>query len=115
MKYFALLSLFFLFSCGDDIDDNTPCSGPVVAGLDVVVTDAVTSEVLTSGVTVNVAEADFSMDLPLNGDHFIGLYDYEGIYTMTVSKSGYQTYTEDNVQVVKPGCHSLTTMRAVAL
>jgi hypothetical protein len=120
MKYLARLSLFLLvcatsLSCGDDNDDNAPCTGPEVAGLDVLVTDAVTSEVLTFGVTVNATEGGFSTDLPESGGHFIGLYDQEGAYTLTVTKSGYQTYVENNVAVFKPGCHSITTTRSVAL
>ncbi len=115
MKYLALFSLFFLLSCGDDLDDNTPCSGAEVAGIDVVVTDAVTDEVLTFGVVVNVTEGAFSSDLPQNEGHFIGLYDQEGTFTLTVTKSGYQTFTEEGVLVLKPGCHSLTTTRNVAL
>lgn len=115
MKYLAILSLFVLFSCGDDADDNAPCTGPEVAGLDVVVTDAVTTNVLTDGVTVNVVEGSFETNLTAVDGHFLGLYDQQGSYTLTVSKAGYQTYTEDNVAVFKPGCHSLTTNRAVAL
>jgi hypothetical protein len=115
MRYLALLSLFLLFSCGDDLDDNAPCTGPEVAGLDVVVTDNLTGEPLISGVTVNVSAGGFSTDLIETDGHFIGMYDQEGGYTLTVTKSGYQTYTEDNVPIFKPGCHSLTTNRAVAL
>jgi hypothetical protein len=104
-----------LVSCGDDMDDSLPCSGPEVAGLSVLVTDAVSGEVLTFGVTVNVTEGAFSTDLIESSGHFVGLYDQEGGFTLTVTKSGYQTYIEDNVPVFKPGCHSLTTNRAVAL
>ena len=124
MRYLALRSLFILFcfassltfvSCGEDFDDDAPCTGAEVVGLDVVVTDAVSGDVLTTGVTVHVVEGAFEADLAESGGHFIGLYDQQGSYTLTVSKSGYNTYTEDAVAVFKPGCHSLTTNRAVAL
>lgn len=114
MKYFCLFALLFLFSC-DDKDDNVPCSGPEVIGLDVVVKDAVTAEVLTFGVVVEVTEGSFTAELTESGGHFIGLYDQEGVYELTVTKSGYQTYTESSVYVVKPGCHSVTTNRTVNL
>ena len=115
MRYIALLSLFVLFSCGDDFDDDMPCTGPEVAGLDVVVTDSATGTSLTTGVTVSVTQSGFQADLPESGGHFLGLYDQEGSFTLTVTKAGYQTFTEDNVPVFKPGCHSVTTHRAVAL
>lgn len=115
MKYLALLSLFVLFSCGEDADDEAPCTGQEVIGLDVVVTDAVSGDVLTTGVTVHVMEGAFEANLVESGGHFVGLYDQQGSYTLTVSKSGYETYSEDNVAVFKPGCHSLTTNRAVLL
>ncbi len=115
MRYFALISLFVLFSCGDDFDDDAPCLGPEVIGLDVVVTDAVSGSVLTTGVTVNVTQGAFQADLAESDGHFIGLHDQQGSYTLTVTKSGYSTYIEDNVAVFKPGCHSLTTNRAVQL
>ncbi|CAM3473553.1 hypothetical protein FLLO111716_12970 [Flavobacterium longum] len=115
MKYLALFSLFLLLSCGDDVDDQAPCDGPEVAGLKVIVTDAITSNVLTDGVSVQVQEGAFTGNLTAVDGYFLGLYDQQGSYTLTVSKAGYQTYTEDNVAVFKPGCHSLTTNRAVAL
>jgi len=115
MKYLALLSVFLLLSCADDKDDNAPCSGPEVAGIDVFVRDAVTNDVLTNGVTVNVSAGAFSADLTESDSHFLGLYDQQGSYTLTVSKAGYQTYTEEQVGVFKPGCHSITTARTVNL
>ena len=115
MKYLALFSLFFLLSCGDDVDDQAPCDGPEVAGLKVIVTDAVNSNALTAGVSVQVQEGAFTGNLTESEGYFVGLYDQQGSYTLTVSKAGYQTYTEENVAVFKPGCHSLTTNRAVAL
>lgn len=113
-RYFCLIALLFLFSC-DDNDDNIPCSGPEVNGLDVVVKDAVTSEILTFGVVVEATEGSFTTELIESGGHFTGLPDQEGIFGLTVTKSGYQTYTENNVFVVKPGCHSVTTNRIVNL
>jgi len=123
MKYFRPPSIFFLIcfttfaftSCADDVDDNLPCTGPEVAGLDVVVKDAVTDDVLTTGVTVKVVQGGFQADLTEVDGHFIGLYDQQGAYDLTVIKSGYQTYTEEDVLVFKPGCHSITTTRNVAL
>ena len=111
---FLPIVLLLLLSC-DDRDDNFPCTGPEVIGLDVVVKDAITSEVLTFGVVVTVAEGGFQGELVESDGHFIGLYDQEGSYQLTVTKSGYQTYIEDNVNVFKPGCHSLTTTRIVNL
>ena len=115
MRYLPLLSLFFLFSCGDDIDDRSPCTGAPVAGLDVAVLDASTDAQLTAGVTVHVVSGAFNADLVLNSGHFVGLYDQQGSYELTVSKAGYQTYTEQAVIVSKPGCHSVTTTRTISL
>lgn len=113
-KYFCLFAFLLLFSC-DDKDDNVPCSGPEVNGLDVVVKDATTDEILTFGVVVEVSEGSFTTELIESGGHFVGLPDQEGVFELTVTKSGYQTHTESNVFVTKPGCHSVTTNRIVNL
>lgn len=113
-KYLCLFAFLSLLSC-DDRDDNVPCSGAEVNGLDVVVKDAVTSEILIFGVVVEVTEGSFTTELIESDGHFVGLPDQEGVYEITVTKSGYQTHTENSVYVVKPGCHSVTTNLTVNL
>ncbi len=115
-KYLVLLSVFFLLSsCSEDKDDNFPCTGPPVAGIKVLVKDAVTSDVLTDGVTVVATDGDFSETLVQSGNYFIGVYDRQSNYTVTVTKTGYQNYVSGPVSVFKPGCHALVTDVAVNL
>jgi hypothetical protein len=71
--------------------------------------------VLVDGVTASVSAGAFNADLVESDGHFLGLYDQQGSYTLTVSKAGYQTYTENQVGVYRPGCHSITTARTVNL
>jgi hypothetical protein len=113
-KYLALAILFLCLSC-DDQDDNFPCSGPSVAGLQVLVRNDITDEILTAGVTVVAADQQFEETLVLANDYFLGAYDRQANFILTVTKAGYQTYTSGNIAVYKPGCHSVTTQVTVDL
>jgi hypothetical protein len=116
MKYIALLFLFVaISSCSDDKDDNAPCTGPGVAGLRILVKDAVTNASITSDVTVVATDGDFEEVLTLSAPYFIGVYDRQANYTVTVTKAGYQTYTEDAISVFVPGCHAVVTDHTVLL
>jgi hypothetical protein len=116
MKYITMLFLFVaLSSCSDDKDDNAPCTGSPVAGLRVLVKDAVTSAQITSDVSVVATDGDFEEVLTLSAPYFIGVYDRQANYTVTVTKTGYQTYSEDAISVFVPGCHAVVTDHIVLL
>ncbi|HSD15471.1 MAG TPA: carboxypeptidase-like regulatory domain-containing protein [Flavobacterium sp.] len=110
-KIFLLLCLMPLLmanQCNDDDDGHqVNCTEEARAGLNVTVMDAATHTVLTEGVVVVATEGTYSETLELipGSDVFSGAWERQGNYMLTVTKSGYQTYTSETITVDADVCH----------
>lgn len=110
----------FLLATTCDEDDDVYCTQEAKAGLNITVKDAVTSEVLSTGVTVIAQDGDYTETLEaFTGDNettiFIGAWERVGTYTVTVSKVGYQTYTSELIIVTADVCHVIPQLITVNL
>ena len=119
-KIFLLLACTpFLLATTCDDDDDIYCTQEAKAGLNFTVKDAVTDEVLSTGVTVVAQDGTYTETLELfpNSDIavFIGAWERVGTYTVTVSKEGYQTYTLELIVVTADVCHVIPQLVTVNL
>ncbi len=76
MKYLLILLLVgigFVGCNNDDNGDNTvACTEIFIYGLSINVTDAVTGEAISEGVTVTATDGNYSEDLMYLGDSWLG-------------------------------------------
>lgn len=115
----VLACMPFLLATTCDDDDQIVCTQEAKAGLNITVKDAVTNEILSSGVTVTAQDGTYSETLEVFiGDDstvFIGAWERQGTYIVTVSKEGYQTFTSSPIQVFADECHVIPQLLNVAL
>lgn len=113
------LSFIFLSSC-DDSDDNNQivCTLEAKAGLNVTVSLDAMSSITSDGVTVIATDGVYQEALnvinPID-PIFIGAFERQGTYVITVSKDGYQTYTSTPVTVTADVCHVIPQQVHVVL
>lgn len=109
----------FLLATTCDEDDDIYCTQEAKAGLNVTVKDAATNEILSEGVTVVAQDGNYTETLEaFTGDAttvFIGAWERQGTYIVTVSKQGYQTFTSSAIQVTADECHVIPQLLNVAL
>lgn len=112
MKKVFLFALFvpllMISSCENDHNDQIVCTQQYVYGLNVVVLDATSGQLLVEGVTVTAVDSIYHEILyNLSGMEyaFFGAGERMGIYTITVTKDGYQTYTSSPIDVTANVCH----------
>lgn len=121
MKKIILLLCFMPFlmanQCNDDDDNQINCTQEARAGLNVTVEDAVTHLVLTEDVVVVATDGAYSEMLELipGSDVFSGAWERQGTYVLTVTKSGYQTYTSETITVGVDVCHVIPQSVTVQL
>lgn len=121
MKKIIFLLCFTPFlmamQCNEDDDNQVNCTMEARAGLNITVQDAVSHAVLTEDVTVVATEGSYSETLERipGSDIFSGAWERDGSYVLTVSKSGYQTYTSETITVTSDVCHVIPQNRTVAL
>jgi hypothetical protein len=123
MKFKKLLLLFaftpflMMSSCSDD-DDQIICTTEFVDGLRVTVLDQSNGQPLVGGVTVTATDGTYTESLQLvegTNNLFAGAGERAGMYTVTVAKSGYQTFTSSPIAVTRDVCHVLTQSLTVNL
>lgn len=101
----------FAFGCWTLLLALIGCSRPVACdtaallGLRVAVRDARTEEILTKRATAIARDGEFKEALGYSGDSLTGAAERPGVYDVTVSSPGYQTWRRDAIEVVKDGCH----------
>jgi hypothetical protein len=97
-------------SCDSEMDTN--CTLESVAGLKVVVKDAITNELLPIDTSVIAQDGDYIETLVgldvIDEISFLGAWERAGLYQVTVSKEGYQTYTTEPTIVSRDDCHVIT-------
>jgi hypothetical protein len=119
-KIFLVLACMpFLLATTCDEDDDVYCTQEAKAGLNITVKDAVTNVILSTGVTVTAQDGMYTETLEvLDGDDsavFIGAWERQGTYIVTVSKEGYQTFTSSPIQVTADECHVIPQLLNVGL
>ncbi|MBN8640866.1 MAG: carboxypeptidase regulatory-like domain-containing protein [Flavobacteriales bacterium] len=104
-------------SCEDDSEELIFCTTEYVYGLKVTVKDAQTNLNLTTGVTVTAVDGSYSENLELLefNDYFIGAGERPGNYIITVSKSGYQTFTTNTITLTADVCHVIPQQLVIEL
>lgn len=122
MKKLLLLFAFALFlmtsSCEPDNVDQIVCTQEFVYGLQVTVLDASTGQPISEGVQVKAVDGTFNENLfNLLGQDltFYGAGERIGVYTITVTKEGYQIYTSPPIGVPANVCHVITQSLTVNL
>jgi hypothetical protein len=109
----------FLLATTCDEEDDIVCTQEAKAGLNITVKDAVTNVILSTGVTVTAQDGMYTETLEvLDGDDsavFIGAWERQGTYIVTVSKEGYQTFISSPIQVTADECHVIPQLLNVAL
>ena len=105
----------FVKNCGETIF----CTLEAVAALNVSVKLGSSSSSTTDGVTVVVKSGNYTESLMpvLNNTNptFVGAYEKAGTYIITVSKSGYKTYTSEQITVYSNCCHVIPKSLNVVL
>nr|WP_315193587.1 hypothetical protein [uncultured Flavobacterium sp.] len=104
----------FVKNCGETIF----CTLEAKAALNVYVKLGNSSTSTTDGVTVIAKSGNYTESLTPSvnkNPSFTGAYEKAGNYIITVSKSGYKTYTSDRVIVSRDCCHVLPQTMNVVL
>lgn len=116
MKQLFLCGILLFLSCTKT--DETYCTLEARAGLNVTVKDAVTNELLGEGITVKATDGNYTETLELynfNGPVFLGAWEREGNYTISVTGSGYVPYVSEMVTVTSDECHVIPQQLEIIL
>jgi len=105
----------FVKNCGETIF----CTLEAKAGLNVYVKLGNSSTSTTDGVTIVAKSGNYTETLmPLQNNtnpSFAGAYEKAATYILTVSKSGYKTYTSKQITVDRDCCHVIPQTLNIAL
>ena len=115
---FMFAPLLLISSCEPDEEDPIFCTQEFVYGLHVTVFDASSSLPLAEGIQVKALDGIYQENLfNFSGQEntFYGAGERIGIYTITVSKEGYQTYTSSPITVTRNVCHVIPQSLTVNL
>lgn len=97
----------------------TPCTPSIEPAITVTVADAQTGTFLRA--TIVATDGNFKEELNLRGVTaagqviYGGAFERPGIYTVRVSRDGYETSTLKDIKVTKEQCHVLTRHLTVML
>ncbi len=97
----------------------TACTPSIEPGITVIVSDARTKAPLEA--TVILKDGKFQEEMRLQGATatgqiiYGGAFERPGVYTVTVSKDGYQSSVVREIRVTKDRCHVVTRNLKVAL
>lgn len=121
MKKIILLLCFapllLASTCNDD-DETIFCTTEAVAALNVTVRLGDSTTPTSEGVTVVATDGDYTETLLVQDTTnpvFIGAFERQGNYIVTVSKEGYQTYTSEMTIITRDECHVIPELINVTL
>lgn len=121
MKKIILLLCFapllLASTCNDD-DETIFCTTEAVAALNVTVRLGDSTTPTSEGVTVIANDGDYTETLLVQDTTnpvFIGAFERQGNYIVTVSKEGYQTYTSEMTIITRDECHVIPELINVTL
>lgn len=113
----AIFPLLLATQCNED-DNGIACTEEARAGLNITIKDAETNAYLNEGVAVIATDGSYSETLisfDVAEPIFSGAYEREGNYIITVSKSGYVTYTSEIITVTSDVCHVIPQQITILL
>ncbi|NMH25897.1 hypothetical protein [Flavobacterium solisilvae] len=102
----------------DDNDETIFCTTEAVAALNVTVRLGDSTTPTSDGVTVVATDGNYSETLQVintTNPTFIGAFERQGNYTITVSKEGYQTFTSGVISITRDQCHVIPEQIHVVL
>ena len=105
-------------SCDNDNDNQIVCTNQFVYGLNVIILDATTGNPIFQDVEVKAVDGTYQETLELVPGleySFVGAGERAGIYTVTITKSGYQTYISSPIVVNRDICHVIPQSLTVNL
>jgi len=105
---FVLSVLLISFtSCKIEDDDQIACTEQFVYGLNVVLKDATTSNIINTDVEVIATDGDYEETLMTTSgyDSFFGAGERAGTYIITVTSANYDTFTSDPITLTRDVCH----------
>lgn len=112
------MPLLLASTCEDENEEDIFCTTEAVAALNVSVSLGASSAITSDGVTVVATDGNYSETLIVNDANnpiFVGAYERQGNYTITVSKDGYQTYTSEIISITRDECHVIPEQVHVVL
>lgn len=118
MKFLYFGILFIFLSCSLNNTGEIPCTEEARAGLNIAVKDAVTNQLLSSGITVIAKDGNYTETLEFfnaNNPVFSGAWERQGTYIITVSGAGYVTSVSETITVTADECHVIPQQFQVAL
>ena len=113
----AICPLLLATQCNED-DNGIACTEEAKAGLNITIKDAETNLYLSEGVSVIATDGSYSealISFDVVEPIFSGAYEREGNYIITVSKSGYVTYTSEIITVTSDVCHVIPQQITILL
>jgi len=102
----------------DDNDNDIFCTTEAVAALNVTVRLGDSTTPTSEGITVVATDGNYTETLQVvntTNPTFIGAFERQGNYTITVSKDGYQTFTSGVISITRDQCHVIPELINVAL
>ena len=108
--------LLLATTCDDD--ETIFCTTEAVAALNVTVRLGDSTTPTSEGVTVVTTDGDYTETLLVQDTTnpvFIGAFERQGNYIVTVSKEGYQTYTSEMTIITRDECHVIPELINVTL
>ena len=102
----------------DDNDETIFCTTEAVAALNVTVRLGNSTTPTSEGITVVATDGNYTETLQVvstTNPTFIGAFERQGNYTITVSKEGYQTFTSGVISITRDECHVIPELIDVAL
>lgn len=116
--FFVLFPTLLLTTSCEDNDDQIFCTEQFVYGLNVIVLDASTGNPIFQDIEVKAVDEAYTEILELVPGleyTFTGAGERVGIYTITITKAGYQTYTSAPIVVTRDVCHVIPQSLTVNL
>jgi hypothetical protein len=113
-----VLTPFLLATQCDEEDNGIACTEEAKAALNITIKDAETNLYLSEGVAVIATDGSYSealISFDVVEPIFSGAYEREGNYIITVSKSGYVTYTSEIITVTSDVCHVIPQQITILL
>lgn len=113
-----LSPLLIATSCDNDDNNQIVCTDQFVYGLNVIILDATTGNPIFQDVEVKAVDGTYQEILELVPGleyAFVGAGERAGIYTVTITKTGYQTYISSPIVVNRNICHVIPQSLTVNL
>ena len=102
----------------DDNDETIFCTTEAVAALNVTVRLGNSTTPTSEGITVVATDGNYTETLQVvstTNPTFIGAFERQGNYIITVSKDGYQTFTSGVISITRDECHVIPELIDVTL